>query len=161
MMTTTTEAIIMNQNAYEARVEQLEAEGITRSDAQGIADAEQINAERDYLANRFESMEEAKDRAEELTESTGEQHVAYQTGYVVAPFMAARMPQVGDDVSMAFNGDAYPCGEIVRISPTYSTITTSHGVRFTRVGPNAWKRGGKRGAFSLITGTIRKWNPEF
>ena len=34
--------ILMTLGAYELRVQELEAEGLTRSDAQGVADAEQL-----------------------------------------------------------------------------------------------------------------------
>lgn len=111
--------------------------------------------------NRFDTLEAAEARAAELTEQTGEQHIAYDAGYVFDKFMAARLPQVGDEVSMAFNGDYYPVGTIARISATYSRITTSEGVVFTRVGPCSWKQGGKRGAFSLIQGVHDRRNPEF
>lgn len=37
----------MNEKQYEARVQELEAEGLTRSDAQGVADVEEMKT-RDY-----------------------------------------------------------------------------------------------------------------
>lgn len=113
------------------------------------------------MNNRFETMEAAERRAEELTAETGEQHIAYESDYALDRFVAARLPQVGDEVSKGFNGDYYPEGRIVRISKTYSKITTDTGATFTRVGPVNWKEGGKRGAFSLVQGMRNERNPHF
>jgi len=150
-----------NTNNYEARVQAVEAEGITRSDAQGIVDAEIMSEQRDAMTDRFDSMEEAVARAEELTASTGEKHEAYWSDFAISPYVAFRLPQIGDPVSKEFNGDSYPCGEIVRISLTYSVITTSTDERFHRVSTAQWKQGGKGGAFSLTHGHRTKMNPHF
>lgn len=113
------------------------------------------------MNNRFDNLAAAEARAAELEEATGEKHVAYKSTYACDPYLAARLPQIGDEVSMGFNGDYYPCGKIARISPTYNRITTDEGTVFTRVGPNSWKRGGKSGAFSLIQGVRDERNPHF
>ena len=113
------------------------------------------------MSNRFDNLAAAEARAAELEASTGEKHVAYRSSYACDPYLAARLPQIGDEVSMAFNGDYYPCGKIARISPTYNRITTDDGTIFTRVGPACWKRGGKSGAFSLIQGHRDERNPHF
>lgn len=113
------------------------------------------------MTRRFDNLEAAEAKAQELTEQTGELHVAYKSSYVCDPFVAARLPQVGDEVSMGFNGDYYPLGKITRISKTYSRITTESGRVFTRVGPVSWKEGGKRGAFSLVQGKHDERNPHF
>lgn len=78
----------------------------------------------------------------------------------VCPFKVGRFPQVGDDVSREFNGDAYPCGQIVSVSPTGSVIRTSNEIRFQRVSAMGWREGGKGGAFSLVQGVLDKRNPE-
>lgn len=111
--------------------------------------------------NRFDTLEAAEARATELEAETGNPYIAYKTDYVSDPFIAAALPKVGDEASRAFNGDAYPCGKIVKISKTYFRITTEDGTTFTRVGPNSWKEGGKKGAFSLIEGRVEKRNPSF
>lgn len=164
-MITTTEATIMNQNAYESRVQELEAKGMTRSDAQGVADAEQMESqpktEVDPMENRFENMGDAELHAANLEKATGKKHHAYLSSYAFAPYVTAQLPDIGDAVSMSFNGDTYPCGTIEKISPTYARITTSEGKMFTRVSANCWKLGGKHGAFSLVQGTIHQLNPEF
>lgn len=113
------------------------------------------------IENRFKTLSEAEERAKELTEETGEQHIAYKTNYVINPFAAERLPQIGDKVSKSFNGDSYPVGVIARISKTYNRITTDTGLKFTRVGPNSWKQGGQKGAFSLIQGHHSERNPHF
>lgn len=113
------------------------------------------------MKERFESLEQAELRATELTEETGNPYIAYERDYAMTRYVVAAMPKVGDEASMTFNGDYYPVGKIVRISKTYNRITTDQGVAFTRVGPNSWKQGGKKGAFSLIIGTHDKRNPHF
>ena len=109
----------------------------------------------------FDTLEQAESRAIQLTEETGNPYVAYKSTFAFKPYIVSAMPKVGDDVSMTFNGDSYPVGKIVRISKTYNRITTDEGVRFTRVGPNSWKQGGKKGAFSLIVGIHEEQNPHF
>ena len=110
---------------------------------------------------RFKDLASAEAKANQLTEETGEQHIAYKSTYLFDPFIAVRLPQIGDEVSMGFNGDYYPRGTITRISKTYSKITTSVGTVFSRVGPNSWKQGGKKGAFSLVHGHRDERNPHF
>lgn len=100
--------------------------------------------------NRFDTLEAAEARAVKLEAETGEKHIGYKSDYFFEPYYVSRLPHVGDEVSMGFNGDYYPCGRVARISPTYHRITTDEGTVFTRVGPNKWKRGGKSGAFSLV-----------
>lgn len=112
------------------------------------------------MTKRFDNMADAEARAEELT-AAGVAHIAYKSDYAVDPYVAARLPQIGDEVSMGFNGDAYPVGTITKISKTYKRITTSDGRIFTRVAPIRWKQGGKKGAFSLIQGHVEKRNPHF
>ena len=111
------------------------------------------------MNNRFDNLEAAEARARELEAETGEKYVAFETDYACDPYAAERLPHVGDEVSKAFNGDYYPCGKIAKISKTYYRITTEDGNTFTRVGPNSWKEGGKKGAFSLIEGVVDRRNP--
>jgi len=156
---------MMNQNAYESRVEELESKGLTPNDARVLADIEKRksdpNAEDDPMENRFENMGDAELHAANLEKATGKKHHAYLSNYAFAPYITAQLPDIGDAVSMSFNGDTYPCGTIEKISRTYARITTSEGKMFTRVSANCWKMGGKRGAFSLVQGTIHQLNPEF
>ncbi len=68
-------------------------------------------------------------------------------------------PKVGDEVSYSFNGDTYPDGVIVKITPTYQ-ITTDTGHRYLRrKNSGSWLRTG--GTWSLIPGHIYEQNPSF
>jgi hypothetical protein len=91
---------------------------------------------------------------------TGERYIAIDSGPDVAPrFNVIRAPAVGDDVSMAFNGDYYPVGQITKISQSLKQVTTSSGRKFYRRGTGgAWIY---KGCFALIPGTIERLNPEF
>jgi len=115
------------------------------------------------MNNLFATEVEAKEKLNELFKSTGEYYIIVATDErsVHNEYKVVRMPHVGDDVSMGFNGDYYPCGKISKISKTYFKITTDTGTTFTRVGPSCWKHGGKDGTFSLINGTIDERNPSF
>lgn len=65
--------------------------------------------------------------------------------------------KVGDKVSKGFNGDCYPEGEIVRITPT-GIVKTNTGETFRPV-----KGGGHRagGTWWLVPGHVSKQNPSF
>ena len=105
----------------------------------------------------FYTQAEAEARAAEL----GPEYLAYYSPTHVVPWRVARLPQVGDAVSYAFNGDSYPCGYITKIWKNHSRIITSEGREFARVSPMAWKQGGKRGTWSLTQGHVEKRNPHF
>jgi hypothetical protein len=113
------------------------------------------------MTNRFDTMAKAEARVVELEATTGKAYVAYESDYAIEPFVADKLPEVGDEVSMGFNGDSYPVGTIAKISKTYNRITTSTGHKFTRVGPTRWKQGGKNGTFTLTQGHVEKRNPHF
>lgn len=68
-------------------------------------------------------------------------------------------PRVGDKVSRGFNGDYYPDGEIVKITPTFQ-IKTSNGHTFRRVkNTSTWIMSG--GTWGLVSGHIDERNPHF
>lgn len=70
-----------------------------------------------------------------------------------------RAPEVGDKVSQAFNGDAYPDGEIVKVSPTFGLVTTSTGGKYYRHRETgSWI---KHRTWSMIPGHVDKRNPSF
>ncbi len=57
----------------------------------------------------------------------------------------ARLPQVGDEVSFAFNGDSHPCGKVASVSKTYELVTTTEGQKFYRRDTTAkWVLGASR-----------------
>lgn len=106
---------------------------------------------------RYDTQAEAEARAAEL----GDTHHAYYDRTAVTPWKVARLPQIGDKVSYAFNGDSYPCGTITKIWKGHKRVITSTGMAFARVGPQAWREGGQRGTWSLTQGHIEKRNPHF
>jgi hypothetical protein len=110
--------------------------------------------------NDIESFEIAKRLAEELTESTGYVFLPADKGPNVSPqFDVIAAPCVGDEVSRGFNGDYYPCGKIVKITPTWQ-ITTSDGTKFRRVGDTAsWRQTGR--GFWMVGGVHDERNPHF
>jgi hypothetical protein len=62
-------------------------------------------------------------------------------------------------VSQEFNGDAYPCGEIVKISASLKRIETSDSsVFWRRRKSGTWVNDG---TWSLIPGEHYKRNPSF
>jgi len=106
--------------------------------------------------------------AADATGATGETFFAVDNGPRVSPrYDISRMPQVGDEVSRAFNGDYYPAGKIVHVSPSWAVIKTSTGEKFTRRKAGAdtvhhsatWRDRG--GTFTLIRGHHDKRNPHF
>lgn len=62
--------------------------------------------------------------AAEVTKLTGELYIGTDAGSSTSPrYDVQRVPKVGDEVSMGFNGDYYPVGKVVSISPTLRKIT--------------------------------------
>jgi len=111
----------------------------------------------------------AKHLAERMTEYTGDKYIPIDRGDYIRPrFDIMEAPKVGHEVSKGFNGDYYPCGEIVRISPSMARIETSDGTVFTRrkmagasvKHSSVWKVANS-GAFALVRGHINKRNPHF
>ena len=108
----------------------------------------------------FESMADAEKIAESATRNLGEKFIATDGGRGLYPrFDVIRAPAIGDKVSMKFNGDSYPCGEIVKISPTMKRITTSNGTAFYRSGESsAWVY---NGCWGMIRGHHNDRNESF
>ena len=109
--------------------------------------------------NDWKSFDRAEEVAAQLSKVTGEQHQATDAGSGVYPrYDVQRKPQVGDEVSHAFNGDYTPDGVIVRVSKTGTVITTSNGTKYYRKGQSGSY---KKGCFSLVHGHIEERNPHF
>ena len=108
----------------------------------------------------IKDFNDAEQHAAELTADRGELYIAIDKGRHISPqYDVTRAPAVGDKVSYAFNGDYYPCGEIVRISPTMKKITTSTGDTFYRLRETgSWKM---HKTWSLINGHHDERNPSF
>ncbi len=71
-------------------------------------------------------------------------------------------PKLGDSCSKGFNGDYYPVGEVIRISPTYTRVTTRDAKGdvhiFTRRRlTGVWSDG----TFALVRGVRDERNPSF
>lgn len=111
------------------------------------------------------SLEQAQALAESASGTLGIPHLAVDRGVGVSPrYDVIEAPMVGDEVSMAFNGDYYPVGKITRIGAGYKQIKV--------VGPDGDKvfrrQGGENGPgwlyqrmWRLVDGKQSRLNPEF
>jgi hypothetical protein len=110
--------------------------------------------------NDWKTYQRVEDIAKRLTEATGKLYLPTDAGAYVSPrYDVIEAPQVGDEVSYAFNGDYYPCGTIASISSSYRKIVTSEGDTFwRRRHSGTWL---KDRTWALIPGHINKQNPEF
>lgn len=111
---------------------------------------------------RCPDQETATALVEVLNEHQPGQWFAYKSDYAIDPWVARKLPQIGDAVSRGFNGDYYPCGTIRSVSPNGKKIVTTTGHQFFRHvknAPNSWKLRGS--CFHLVNGTIDRTNPEF
>ena len=110
---------------------------------------------------RITSMDEARAVARRITDATGERHIATDAGSHTSPrYAVIDAPKIGTAVSMGFNGDYYPCGQIARISESLRRVVTTDGTVFYRRCESAtWVR--KGGTFCLVAGTRNERNPSF
>ena len=108
----------------------------------------------------IKSFEHATELAAAQTQATGKLYIACDRGECCSPrFHVEPAPVVGEEVSIGFNGDYYPCGVITSISKTMKKITTSEGKVFYRKRQMAvWKADG---IWCMVNGHINRWNPEF
>lgn len=100
--------------------------------------------------------------AASATKATGKLHIGIDNGPYIAPrYDVAEAPKVGDKVSYAFNGDYYPDGEIVHVTPgSLRQVKTSTGnTYYRRKQTDSWKQTG--GTWSLVQGHIDQRNPCF
>lgn len=119
---------------------------------------------------QFDTYSEAQEYALTQTESEGREFFAVDKGTGISPrYTTCKVPAVGDEVSEAFNGDYYPCGKIVEVSPSLSTIKTDSGVTFTRRNAHGtrykaasarWLRRGSS-CFAMVQGNHDRRNPSF
>jgi hypothetical protein len=95
-----------------------------------------------------------------VTAMTGRMYLPVDNGPHHSPrYDIIDAPQVGDEVSYGFNGDYYPDGTVVKVSPTFQ-ITTSTGRKYRRKGSTAgWYQPG--GTWGLVRGLIYEQNPSF
>ena len=94
--------------------------------------------------------------AAKATEQFGTRHIPTQSGN---RFGIGTVPSIGDKVSYTINADYTPCGEVERITPSLTVITTS-GMRFRRLKKTGgWVREGTTYCY-LAAGHIDERNPE-
>ena len=110
--------------------------------------------------NDIKSFAYAQTLAQILTEKFGTIYLATDAGESTSPrYDVQEAPKVGDKVSKSFNGDSYPCGTIVKITPTWQ-ITTDTGAKFRRYKESgAWRQTGR--GFWMISGHHDERNPSF
>lgn len=110
--------------------------------------------------NDWKSFGRVEQIAAELTEALGERYLATDAGAWTSPrYDVIKAPVLGMLVSKYFNGDAYPEGEIVKISESFRRIETSTGtVFFRRRQSGSWVEGG---TWAMVGGHRNDWNPSF
>lgn len=108
----------------------------------------------------WNSYEEVQRLSLYLTARTGKSYVGVDRGQFVSPrFDVIECPIIGDKISMSFNCDAYPDGEIISISKKL-TVTTSTGKVYRRKGNTAkWLQTG--GTWCMVRGHVSETNPSF
>lgn len=108
----------------------------------------------------WESFAKVETIARYLTAMTGEVWLPVDNSEAVSPrYDVMRAPKVGDKISYGFNGDYYPDGEIVKISPKWM-VTSSTGSTYRRRGNSAhWAKPG--GTWGMVHGHVDRRNPHF
>lgn len=116
---------------------------------------------RGWMTSRdFETFEQAKRMAGYITFMTGETYLPADEGEGTSPrYRIVKAPKLGDKVSKSFNGDTYPCGEIIKITPTW-IVTTDTGQKFRRWKQSGgWREQGR--GFWMLHGHRYEQNPHF
>lgn len=116
---------------------------------------------RGWMTSRdFDSFESAKKIAGYLSFMTGATYLPADEGESISPrYRVIKAPALGEDVSKSFNGDSYPCGKIVKITPTWQ-VTTSDGSKFRRFKETGgWREAGR--GFWMVAGIHDERNPHF
>ena len=110
--------------------------------------------------NDWKTFERATEVAAQLTEATGVLYIPTDSDPNVSPrYDVLAAPVLGAKVSKYFNGDAYPEGDIVKISATLKRVETSTGaVFFRRKNSGLWIEGG---TWAMISGHESMRNPSF
>ena len=101
--------------------------------------------------------------AQQLTESTGKLYLGVDSGPGVSPrYDIVEAPKVGDLVSYGFNGDCYPCGKIVKISPSHQVTACDDDGRefkfYRRRMTGSWLY---NKTWHLVMGHVSTQNPSF
>ena len=112
----------------------------------------------------LKSYAEAEVIAHQITVLTGETYIAFDDGPGTShQFGCMPLLKIGEDVSYGFNGDYYPCGKIVRITPSLRIIAEkadgSKSVFNRRKQSSRWVKVG--GTWSLVKGIHNDRNESF
>jgi hypothetical protein len=108
------------------------------------------------------SIEQAEKIAADLASMGIAQFIVIDHGkWVSHRFDLVIPPQIGDEVSKAFNGDYYPDGKVIHVTKgTFRIVKTdTGGVYYRRGKTGSWIR--KGGTWSLVQGHINRRNPSF
>lgn len=131
---------------------------------QGKSGLEKIEYNSAKNAERLDSWEQACEVAILASKQFGETYLACDNGAGTSHrYGIVRAPKVGDEVSYGFNGDYYPCGKVVRVTPGYR-VYTQDGEQPERMFNRKGKRAGwvmKGGTWSLVRGHHNEKNPHF
>jgi hypothetical protein len=106
----------------------------------------------------------AQQIADSASKLMGVPYLATDAGDSVSPrYDVIKAPQIGDQVSRAFNGDYYPCGAVVAIQKNYRRIVVDGSERGRLIFARRKESGCwlNKGMWSLLPGVIKKLNPEF
>lgn len=106
----------------------------------------------------------AQQIADSASKLVGRPFLAVDNGECVSPrYEVIEAPQIGDEVSRAFNGDYYPVGKIVAIQKNYRRIVVDGSERGRLIFARRRESGAwlNKGMWSLVPGVINRWNPEF
>ena len=99
-----------------------------------------------------------KDLSVDLNKLTGSQWIVTSTRDLSRNEII-ETPKLGDKVSYGGNGDYYPCGKIVKITPSLRLVTDT-GAKFSRIlRSGAWKH--TNGFGHLVAGHISQLSQEF
>lgn len=119
-----------------------------------------------HSVNTFQSRsnwttyEQAQALVDGLNEKFPGKFIATDAGDSVSPrYDIIEAPKVGSKVSMGFNGDYYPVGEITKISATMKVIETSSGKKFYRRRQSGIWRHSK--IWTLVPGHWDDKNPSY
>lgn len=111
--------------------------------------------------NDWKSFDQVVVAAALVSKFTGETYLAVDNGEWVRPrYDIVAAPKVGVLVSYGFNGDYYPCGEVVKVGKNCKIVTTSTGkVFYRRKLRGSWIM--KGGTWSLVQGHRDERNPSY
>lgn len=115
----------------------------------------------EYWQSRWDwkDIDVVTETARQVTEITGNLHIAIDKGNFVSPrYDIIKAPQVGDVVSMGFNGDYYPVGKIESISDTMRVIVAGGKMFYRQRQTGTWLHSK---TFALIPGIHDERNPSF